>query len=247
MIHWRGIDIQEDDILFRLKKELGLKDVCTQVVRQQIIDRVAQENNLAVTDEEIQAEADRLRYAKRLFHIKDTYAWLADQLITADDWEAGIRDHLRAEKLAKHLFPKEAIEKFFAERKLDFDQVLLYRIVVPYPKLAQEISYAIQEDEISFYEAAHLYDIDQKRRHTCGYEGLFYRWSLKPDISAIVFGSEPGEVIGPLDIDQSSHLLMVEEFIPTVLTPERYQEIQNRLFDEWLTTELNFSVSNANV
>jgi parvulin-like peptidyl-prolyl isomerase len=208
------------------------------VIRQQVIDRAAQENHITVTDEEVQTKADRIRYENRLYHASDTYAWLEAQLVTADDWEAGLHDSILAEKLANQLFPASTVEKFFAERKLDFNQVVLYRIVVPYEKLAREISYAIQEDEISFYEAAHLYDNDPKRRDNCGYEGRLYRWSLKPDISAIVFSSEPQRVIGPLTIDDASHLLMVEEFIAPELTPERYQEIQERLFNEWIAKEI---------
>ncbi len=160
------------------------------------------------------------------------------QLITADEWEAALHDSILTEKLTKQLFPDPTIETFFAEHKLDFDQVALYRIVVPYEKLAREISYAIQEDEISFYEAAHLYDNDPKRRDNCGYEGQLYRWSLKPDISATVFSAEPHRVIGPLKIDDASHLLMVEEFIHPELTPDRHKEIQDRLFNEWLAREI---------
>jgi parvulin-like peptidyl-prolyl isomerase len=243
MIKLKQIQIQDDEILSQLKKDLKLKEVGIRVLQQRIIDQIAQEKGITVTESEIQAEADRRRYENRLYRASDTFAWLSDQLITAEEWETGIRDALITEKLSQHLFSNPDIEKFFAENQLDFDQVLLYRIVVPYEKLAKEISYAIQEEEISFYEAAHLYDVDPKRQKTCGYEGLFYRWNLKPDISALVFSSDPGKILGPVTIDQASHLLMVEEFVPAELTPERYKEIQNRMFNEWLSTELNYQLN----
>lgn len=164
-------------------------------------------------------------------------------MINPDDWEAGIRDCLLAQKLAEILFAKE-VEKFFAENRLDFEQVLLYQIVVPFEKVAREILYQIEEQEISFYEAAHCYDIDEKRRYQCGYEGKVYRWNLKPDIAAEVFNAQPGAVVGPLQTEQGSHLLMIEEFIPAQLTPERYQEIRDRMFKEWLASELNYTIHN---
>jgi parvulin-like peptidyl-prolyl isomerase len=239
MTSFKGEVVQPEKIIFELKKNLQLKEVCRRIFYQKIIDNTVEEKGISVSPEEIQVRADQMRYENRLFRTSDTLAWLSDQLITADDWGAGIRDRLVSEKLSKTLFSKE-VERFFAENQLEFDQVLLYRIVVPYAQLAQEISYQIQEGEISFFEAAHLYDIDDKRRYHCGYEGKLYRRSLDPDLSAIVFSAIPGQVIGPLCIDQLSHLLLVEEFIPAELTQERYQEILNRMFNEWLTTELNY-------
>ena len=239
MTIFKGEVIQPETITFALRKEMQIKEVCRKVFHQKIIDQAVESRGICLIPDEIQAEADRMRYENRLFRSSDTLAWLSDQLVTADDWEAGIRDRLITQKLAQTLFAKE-VERFFAENQLEFDQVLLYRFAVPYEQFAQEISYQIQEDEISFYEAAHLYDIDCQRRYHCGYEGKLYRRSLKPDLSAIVFSATPGQVIGPLIIDQASHLLMVEEFIPAELTPERHQEILNRMFSEWLTSELNY-------
>jgi hypothetical protein len=35
---------------------------------------------------------------------------------------------------------------------------------------------------------------------------------------------------------------MVEEFVAAELTPERYQEILDRMFKEWLVSELNYMI-----
>jgi parvulin-like peptidyl-prolyl isomerase len=231
--------IQPEEIITMLKKGIQLKEVCQQILSQQIIDKAAQERAIILTTQEIQAEADSLRYTNHLVKASDTLAWLTDQLITAEDWEAGIRDRLLAQKLAEFLFAKE-VEKYFVENKLDFEQVLLYRIVVPYEQLAQEIFYQIEEGEMSFYEAAHLYDMEERRRRECGYEGKLYRWNFKPDLVVIIFKARVGEILGPLRIDDASNLFMVEEFIPAELTPQRYQEILNTMFKQWLNSEINY-------
>ncbi|HEY9301300.1 MAG TPA: peptidylprolyl isomerase, partial [Phormidium sp.] len=64
---------------------------------------------------------------------------------------------------------------------------------------------------------------------------------------ALIFSAQIGEVMGPIQTEQGNHLLMVEEFIPAELTPERYQEILDRLFEEWLTSEVNYMVHNQMV
>jgi parvulin-like peptidyl-prolyl isomerase len=234
--------VEPDEIVAFLKQTLSLKEIYQRILYKQVISQAAEERGITVTPEEIQAEADRQRREKRLEKAADTLAWLSEQMITPDDWEAGIRHQVLAQKLAKHLFDQE-IEKYFAQNKLDFERIVLYQIVVASDKLAQELFYQIEDREISFYEAAHLYDIDKKRRLNCGYEGELYRWSLKPDIAA-VFSGKPGEVLGPFSSDQGCHLLMVEEFIPAELTLERYQEILDSMFQEWLASELNYMLHN---
>ena len=239
----QNIQVQAEQIIEFLQKNIRYKEIYQEILYQQVISQTAQERGITVTPEEIQAQADLLRREQRLERAADTLAWLADQMISPDEWETGIRDRLLAQNLAKSLFDKE-IEKLFAQNKLDFDQVILYQIIVSSDKLAQELFYQIEEREISFYEAAHLYDIDKKRRLQCGYEGELYRLSLKPDVSAIVFSGKTGEVLGPFATEQGYHLLMVEEFIPAQLTPERYQEILDNMFKEWLASELNYMLHN---
>jgi parvulin-like peptidyl-prolyl isomerase len=232
-------DIEPDEITSFLKKDLQLKAIYQKILYQKVINQAAQERGLTVTPEEIQAEANRLRYEKRLEKAADTLAWLASEMISVEDWEAGICDRILAKKLAECLFAKE-VEKVFAQNRLDFDQILLYQIVLSDGKLAQELFYQIEDGEISFYEAAHLYDVDERRRQQCGYEGKLFRWNLKPELAAVVFSTKAGEVISPLKTEQGHHLLMVEAFIPAQLTPQRYQDILDRLFKEWLVSELNY-------
>ncbi|MBD2308903.1 peptidylprolyl isomerase [Chroococcidiopsis sp. FACHB-1243] len=237
------LNVLPDEILDFLRKTTHFREIYQEVLYQKIIAQVAQERGLVVTPEEIQIEADCLRREQSLEKVADTLAWLADQMITVGEWEAGICDRLLAQKLANNLFASE-VEKFFAQSQLDFEQILLYQIIVPFERVAQEIFYQITEEEISFYQAAHLYDIDEKRSYQCGYEGKLYRWSLQPDIATAIFGAQPGELVGPLQTEQGHHLLMVEEFIPAKLTPELQQEIVNRMFKEWLESELNYLLHN---
>lgn len=226
-----------NEIVSFLRKNMRLKEVCQKILYQKIIEQSAQEAGLTVTPEEIQAEAER--QTKHLEQSADTFAWLANQMIALEDWEAGIRDRLLAQKLSQSLFGKE-VEKFFTQNQADFDQIILYQIVVPYEKLAQQLFYQILEEEISFYEVAHLYDIDEIRRYHCGYEGKLYRWNLKPEIAAVVFSAGVGELVGPITTDQGVHLLTVEEFIPAELNSTRYQDILNLMFMQWLECELNY-------
>ncbi|NES80960.1 MAG: peptidylprolyl isomerase [Moorea sp. SIO2B7] len=231
--------VDTDDIIISLKKDIRLKDIYQKILRQKVIDKACKERNLTVTDEEIEAEANRCRYEMRLEKASDTLAWLEDQKISPDDWEAGIRDRLLSQKLCDCLFAKE-VDKYFTQNRLDYEQVLLYQIIVPYENLARELFYQIEEEEISFYQAAHMYDIDERRKLICGYEGKVYRWKLQPDVAAVIFSSEIGEVTMPLKTELGHHLFLVEEFIAAELTPQRETEIKQKMFQQWLSSELNY-------
>jgi len=238
--------IEASEIIQLLRQELQLKTFTQKVWQKKVIEKAAQERGLTVTPEEIQVVGDQLRREKRLEKAADTIAWLVDQMISVEDLEAGIRDRLLAQKLAQHLFSKE-VEKVFVQNKLQFDQIILYQIVVANRQLAQELFYQIQEGEISFFDAAHLYDIDENRRHLCGCEGKVYRWGLKPDIAVAVFSAQPGEVIRPIETERGYHLFLVEKFLPAELTPQRYQEILHNMFNEWLSNEVNYLLHNSQV
>lgn len=238
MVMLANVSIELEEIVNFLKHEVHLREICQRIIYRQIVERAAQERGIEVTADQVQQEADRQRYQRRLESAAATYSWLTEQLITPDDWEEGIRQHLLTHKLAEHLFGNE-VEKYFFEHRLDFEQVSLYKVRVPYRQLSQELLYQIEEGEISFYEAAHLYDVDEQRRLQCGYEGRLYRWSLNPELAAILFSARLGEIIGPLETEQNYELLMVEEFVTAELNDKNRQEIIDRMFKEWIESEFN--------
>lgn len=232
-----SLPITPEEVIHFLKQEVSFKEVVYGLLCQKIINKTAIERSISVSPDEVQEEADRQRIQMRLETANSTYAWLGEQLISVEDWENGIYEKLLKQKVAEALFAHE-IDKYYAEHRLDFEQVSLYRISVPYHQLSQELFYQIEESEIGFYEAAHLYDIDERRRSQCGYEGRFYRWGLDPDVASVVFAANLKEVIGPIPNQQSYDLLLVEEFIASELTPATRQEILNKLFHEWLDAEV---------
>ncbi|MGF1568520.1 MAG: peptidylprolyl isomerase [Nodosilinea sp.] len=238
MARLTGLLIDSERVINYLRQEVEIKSVYQQILYRQIVDQVTQERGITVTPDEIQAEADRFRYQHKLESAAQTLDWLDNQLLTPEAWEEGIQERLLTKKLAESLFGSQ-VEPYFAQNKLQYEQVVLYRLVVPYHPLAQELFYQIEEEEISFFEAAHLYDIDEQRRLACGFEGKLSRWQLKPDIAARVFGANTREVIGLIQSEAGFELLMVEAFITAELTTDTRQQILDTLFEEWLDSELN--------
>ncbi|ELS03809.1 parvulin-like peptidyl-prolyl isomerase [Xenococcus sp. PCC 7305] len=222
---------------------MSLRDLCHQILGQKIIQKAAASRNITVNPEDIQNEAEKTRREKRLEKVSDTLAWLQMNMLTPDEWEIALKNRLLADKLLHDLFDKQ-VESYFASNRLDFEQYVIYQIVVPYQKLAQELFYQIEEEEISFYEAAHLYDIDQERRDRCGYLGKMYRRNFQPEVAAAIL-RDPlpiRQVVGPIQTEQGFNLFKIEEYIQAELTPEIFQELVLRFFQQWLDNEINYVI-----
>jgi parvulin-like peptidyl-prolyl isomerase len=238
MVNFLNIPISNEEIIGFLKERFLLRDICQRIVCLDIAEKTAQRMNLKITQDEIEVEAENFRREKHLEKATDTFKWLTDQLITEEDWERGIQNHILLRRLSEALFQKE-VDKYFAEHQLNFEQIVLYQITVPYEALALELFYQIEEEEINFFTAAHFYDIDEVRQRQCGYVGNVYRWNLQPEISAVVFGAEIGKVTDPIPSEDGFTLFLVEKFIQAELTPEHRQTIIDKLLNEWFDRELS--------
>ena len=244
-LNFRGIAINIDEIVFYLKHQMSLREICCKILYEKIIEQAADTRNIDVTPEEINLQAEEIRRLKRLEKASDTMAWLKEEMLSTDEWETAMRNDLLRQKLARELFTHEA-ELYFNQNRPSFDRFLLYQLVVPYKKLAQELLYRIEEEEISFYQAVHLYDIDEQRRNVCGYEGEVHRQDYPADMAAAIFKTPipVGELIGPIQSEAGYHLFKIESYQPAELTPEIRQEIIDRLFQQWLKNELNYMIHN---
>jgi parvulin-like peptidyl-prolyl isomerase len=223
-----------------LAQELWLRRVCYRPLCRNIIQATAQEQDVAVTPSELQAEAERMQRQFALEGLEtatQVMQWLYEQFTLADHWEDNLNTYLLLDKLADQLFGGDVKQEFSRQRQ-HYLQAELYRIVVPYARIAQELVYRIGESEISFFEAAHLYDIDARRRLHCGYEGRVARWQLQPELSTRLFNARLQTVLGPVKSERGYELLWVDELIEPELTEAVYTEIRDRMFQEWLEAEL---------
>ncbi|MBE9013752.1 peptidylprolyl isomerase [Pseudanabaenaceae cyanobacterium LEGE 13415] len=199
---------------------------------------------MTITSAEIEAEIARFRHDKQLIAPTEWAIWLDEQLTTRQDFEANVQLRLLAKKLAHALFDSE-VDRLFTENPAAFEQVLLYRIAVPYERLAQELFYRIEESEISFYEAARLYDVDEQRRLHCGYEGKRFRRDFNPEVARLIFDGNvsEGSIVGPIQSSDSTYdLLLVEQFTPAELSSVVQAELLTQKFQDWLDRQIRASL-----
>jgi parvulin-like peptidyl-prolyl isomerase len=234
--------ISQDEILQQVKLSCQIPTLIKAITERKIVSQKAQSLDLKVETVELQKAADSFRLKNNLVSAQETLDWLKRHALSLDDLEVLVYHTVLLTKLADRLF-KDKVEPYFAERQLDYTQVVLYEVIFSSLDLAMELFYAIQEKEITFTEVARKYTQDPEHRRRGGYCGLLTRKDLKPEISAAVFATTPPQVLRPITVGKRVHLVWVEEILSPILEDDLRQQILSELFADWLqqqTANLDF-------
>lgn len=153
------------------------------------------------------------------------------------DFEELVYNSVISRKLANHLFSSH-VEKFFYERRLDYDAAATYEVTFEDRDLALELFYAMEEGEITFPEIARLYIQEPELRRTYGYQGARHRKEFRPEIAAVVFASSPPGILKPITTPKGVYLIWVEEIIQPQLDEQLREKIISELFAGWLKQQV---------
>jgi parvulin-like peptidyl-prolyl isomerase len=239
MANLAELSLDAQEIVDFLRQNFRLPEICQAIVEQKIIYQVALEHGIAVTLQEVETAVENIRYEKAFENPAGFTDWLTDRGATLSDLKQMLRANLLAEKVIHNLFIDQ-VESTFSQQQHSFDQLVLYKIVVPYEHLAQEVFYQIEEEEISFFEAAHVYDIDQNRRLNCGYEGTILRRDLPPNLAEFLSTARPGELVGPIKAaNQFYELFWIDDLVYPELTPALQTTILHQLYRTWMEQNIN--------
>jgi parvulin-like peptidyl-prolyl isomerase len=229
--------ISQGDVLQQVKLSSQFPMVVEAIASRQIVAQQAEKLALQIDTAELQKAADSFRLKNNLVTVEQTVAWLKQHGLSLDDLEALMHHTVLSAKLAEHLFSAQ-VGPYFAERQLDYDQVVLYEVILQNADLAIELFYAIQEQETTFEEVARHYIQDTELRRKGGYRGVLKRADLKPEISAAVFAASTPQLLKPIVIGKNSHLVFVEEVIQPQLDETLRSQILSELFSQWLKKQL---------
>ncbi len=231
------IEISVTDIVHSIKLSYQIPDVVEKIASQNIIVQAAQEVGIQVEEAELQIEGDKLRLEKKLITAKDTWTWLEKHHLSINNFEELVYNKVLERKLANHLF-SPYVEKFFYERRVDYDAAITYEVIFDNRDLALELFCALEEGEITFPEIARQFIQEPELRRAGGYQGLRRRKDLRPDIAAAVFSASPPQIIKPITTSKGVYLVWVEEIIQPQLDEQLREQIITESFSEWLKQQI---------
>jgi parvulin-like peptidyl-prolyl isomerase len=239
-----NIEINNEDILNQIKLSCKLPEIAEQIINKRIIEAEAEKMGVIIEPSELQLAADNFRIKQRLSSAKITQMWLGIHSLSLDDFEEIIRLELLESKVKELLF-KDEIEKYFYEHQSDFDEIILYELILKSKELVDELYYAIREGEISFQEVVNKYIDDKELKRKGGFLGKIRRKDMRPELLLAFSVSTTPQVVKPICTSRGFHLILVEEIIKSELDIKNYEEIREQLFINFLRNKISNLFSTA--
>lgn len=195
------------------------------VTRQYILDR-AREAGLSVTTEELQQAANAYRRRAGLSTAADTHAWLSQNGLSVDDFEAGLEEDLLAARLRQQV-SASGVEVYFTTHQADYERLRVELVVVPRDDLARELASQVRDEGRDLDAVAGEHGLPVIHRHV-------YRKDLGESLAQALTDARNGEVVGPVATPGGFALVHLQERREPVLDPVIRQAIEQELFEKWL-------------
>ncbi|BAY93218.1 MULTISPECIES: peptidylprolyl isomerase [unclassified Tolypothrix] len=202
------------------------------VIEQEINTRDDIEINPALTEQTI----IDFRLKNQLTDPQIFQEWLKKNGTDYATFHASAAYNFKLEKL-KALVTEPKLPEYFIERKIYLDRVVLSRIFVDNRELCEELLTQIEEGG-SFEQLAKEYSLAEDRIVN-GMMGPISRGTLPDKIRAAIDAAVPGELIGPIELEERYGLFRLEQFLPASLEDTQLKQVlQNELFEKWLAEKI---------
>lgn len=228
--------ISVDQALKHLQSSGKLQPFIGEILRQYTLERELQDYpGLDIDPALVEQQVIEFRLEQQLTNKAKFQEWLASNGM---DYSTFHNQVLRGFKLAKlkTLVSESKLTTYFIEQKLFLDKVILSRIVVADRELALELQSQIQEGT-RFEQLAQEYSVADDRIVN-GMMGPVSRGNMPDVVRAAVDAAHPGALVGPIELEGRWYLFQVEQFLPASLTGQLQQELQEQLFEQWLTAKI---------
>ncbi|MUL35789.1 peptidylprolyl isomerase [Gloeocapsopsis dulcis] len=221
------------EIVTYLRRSYKFAEVATLAERDALILQLCEQCEITVSDEEWQAAGDAFRTEHKILGVAETYAWLAHQRVSVEDWSEGIKARLLAQKLKAYLFG-EVVDSYYLQNREEYQRVALSQILVLDFTDAMKLAKALREEQGSFCALALEYSKGKQSQENGGFTGVRFLSELLPEIVQAIAAVKEGEIIGPIHTKLGYHILRVEKRFPPELSETVREQILDTLFEFWI-------------
>ncbi len=208
------------------------------ILRQYVIEKELQEReDIAISPALTEQAIIDFRLKNQLTEPKNFQEWLKNSGTDYDTFHSSVALGFKLEKL-KAVVIEPKLQEYFIERKIFLDRVVISRIIVDNRELAEELQAQILEEGASFEQLAKEYSLTDDRMVN-GMMGPVSRGTMPDKLRAAVDVVNPGDIVGPLELEERYGLFRVEQFLPASLEDTQLkQALQNELFEKWLAEKI---------
>lgn len=219
-----------------LRDSRKLDGFISDLARQFVIERSLQQENLSVNPSVVEQAIIDFRLQQQLTETDKFQTWLQANNLSFDLFYSQIANNFRFQKL-KELKTSDQLDSYFAERKPYLDRVVLSRLIVDNPELADELKSQLDEGA-AFEQLVREYSITDDRIMN-GMMGPIALARIPEVLRDKVESVPPNTLIGPLDIDQRWGIFRVEGYLMASLDdPQLRQTLQDELFERWANEQV---------
>jgi foldase protein PrsA len=211
-----GQPIGRDTFNQRLEASPMGRTVLQQLVQETLIDQYAKNNNINVTDAEVDAKETQI---KANFPSGSWDEMLKARGLTEADVRSALREQIILDKaLAKDVTITPAqVKDYFNKNHASFDkpeQVTARHILVQGLPLANQIEAQLKTNPNSFADLAKKYSTDPGSKAKGGELGAFRRGQMVPAFDKYAFSAPIGQISPPIKSPFGYHIIQVESRTP---------------------------------
>ncbi|MBN1218286.1 MAG: peptidylprolyl isomerase [Anaerolineae bacterium] len=200
------------------------RQVLDSLIDQLVIERAASQRGLTVSNETLEAKTqESIEQGQGQTQFEE---WLAFNNLTMEEFKETLRSQLIANQMFEHItgnVPDTA------------DQVQLRHILVADEATARAIIEQLKTGE-DFAALAQAHSLDESSRANGGSLGWFPQGLglVPPEVEAIAFSIQPGEVSGPIKSALGFHIIQLENRETARPLGDMHQALKQQIFINWL-------------
>jgi parvulin-like peptidyl-prolyl isomerase len=223
--------------LSHLRTAGKLHTVLTEIAQQYLIEEEIQAWAIPDPDPEtVEQFLLEFRLQQQLTTPESFQNWLAINGISYAEFKHQITFRIKQEKL-KEKVTEPKLQEYFAKNRENLDRVVLSRIVVDHPEVAQDLKEQVEQQGTDFTQLAKKHSMVDDAV-VGGVMGPIIRSQMPEIIRNATENAQPGQIIGPIKIEGRYCLLKVEQLLPAALDGSLKRDLETHLFEEWLKEKL---------
>lgn len=207
------------------------------IVRQFVIERELQsQENVTFNPAVVEQAVIDFRLNNQLTDSAQFQEWLANNGLTYEAFHNQVAGSFKLRKLKEDVTATK-LQEYFIERKVFLDRVILSRIIVADKELAEELKNQLQEGAV-FEQLARDYSLTDDRLMN-GMVGPVSRGTMPDLLRAEIDLAKPGDIVGPIGMEERWGLFRVEAVLPASLEDSQVkQSLEDEIFEQWLAEKM---------
>ncbi len=201
-----------------------------------VIQEELEREPIELSDAELQDAMNKFRSAKKLFKAEDTLRWLESHGMTQEKLERYVSENAMVPKLRDRIAAGR-IEEYFQQHSRDFDTVRVARLEVANEGEARELAEQIGASPQNFFAAVERLFFEAAEGGTPPKASMFAmieRRQAEPSLRDQLFTAAPGQLVGPVRVQNGHALMRVLGIIPARLDGRTHAAIKDILYKDWL-------------